>query len=176
MLNKDQCKVVVKIRSKTVFIVKNQILKNINFIFEGIHHSKLFINLINNLFNVKFCNFQNGIRRTSVQHLNLLLMALFSFFKKPNHQRFEYKPRYWNPEKEDLDERVRRSKREDNDPNAMKSRISHGLRRSYNSSSRNKSGASKKSTLRLFVIIGILLLFSYYFLVVYLPKFEGFLR
>jgi hypothetical protein len=103
-------------------------------------------------------------------------MALFSFFKTARHQKFEYKPRYWNPEKEAVEERVRLAKREDNDPNAMKSRISQGLRRNYKFSSRNKSGISKKSTLRLFVIIGILLLFSYYFLVVYLPRIEGFLR
>ena len=103
-------------------------------------------------------------------------MALFSFFKKPRHQKFEYKPRYWNPEKEDLDKRVELAKRANNDPNAMKSRISQGLRRGYNSSSRKNSGVSRKSTLRLFVIIGILLLFTYYFLVVYLPRFEEFLR
>ena len=103
-------------------------------------------------------------------------MALFSFFKTPRHQKFDYKPRYWDPAKEDVEERVRLAKRESNDPNAMKSRITHGLRRSYNSSSRKKSSSSKKSTLRLFVIIGILLLFTYYFLVVYLPRFEEFLR
>lgn len=103
-------------------------------------------------------------------------MALFSFFKKTRHQKFEYKPRYWNPAKEDVEERVRMAKRTSNDPGAMKSRISHGLRRGYNSSSRNKSNASKRSTLRLFVIIGILLLFTYYFLVVYLPRFEAYLR
>jgi len=103
-------------------------------------------------------------------------MALFSFFKKPRHQKFEYKPRYWNPEKEDLDRRVEQAKRKDNDPDAIKSRITHGLRRNYKYGSRNNSSVSKKSTLRLFVIIGILLLFTYYFLVVYLPRFEEFLR
>lgn len=103
-------------------------------------------------------------------------MALFSFFKKPGHQKFEYKPRYWNPEKEDLNRRVHLAKRENNDPSAMKSRISHGLRRGYSSSAAKKSSASKKSTLRLFVIIGFLLLFTYYFLVVYLPRFEEYLR
>jgi hypothetical protein len=103
-------------------------------------------------------------------------MALFNFFKTPRHQKFEYKPRYWNPEKEDVEERVKLAKRESTDASAMKSRISHGLRRGYNSGSRNNSKASRKSTLRLFVIIGILLLFTYYFLVVYLPRFEEYLR
>lgn len=103
-------------------------------------------------------------------------MALFTFFKKPQHQKFEYKPRYWNPEKEDLDRRIELAKRENDNPTAMKSRIAQGLQRRRNSSSRNNSGNSKKSTIRLLVIIGILLLLSYYFLVVYLPRIEEFLR
>ena len=106
----------------------------------------------------------------------LEIMALFNFFKTPRHQKFEYKPRFWNPEKEDVEERVRLAKRVNNDPNAMKSRISSGLRRGYKSSSRSNYSASKKSTLRLLVIIGVLMLFSYYLLVVYLPRFEEFLR
>lgn len=103
-------------------------------------------------------------------------MAIFTFFKKPQHQKFEYKPRYWNPEKEDLDKRIKLAKRESNNPAAMKSRIAQGLQRRRNSSSRNTPGASKKSTFRLWIIIGILLLLSYYFLVVYLPRIEEFLR
>lgn len=103
-------------------------------------------------------------------------MALFSFFKAPRHQKFEYKPRYWNPEKEDLDRRVRLAKGESDNPDTMKSRISQGLRRGYSSNTRSYSVSSKNSTIRLLIIIGMLIVGSYYFLVVYLPKFEDFLR
>ena len=103
-------------------------------------------------------------------------MALFSFFKTPRHQKFEYKPRYWDPEKEELNRRIEAAKRENKDPDAIKSRISSGMRRHYKYGSRSNSRGSKKSTIRLFVIIGFLLLFTYYFLVVYLPRFEEYLN
>ena len=40
-------------------------------------------------------------------------MALrFSFFKVPEHKRFEYIPRYWNPEKEEREARLKRIQEE----------------------------------------------------------------
>lgn len=32
---------------------------------------------------------------------------IFSFFKTPRHQRFNYTPRYWNPEEEERQERYK---------------------------------------------------------------------
>ena len=95
------------------------------------------------------------------------------FFKKHKHQRFDYKPRYWDENKEDLESRVRLAKGEaDNDPEAVKRRIANKLRRSYNSSSKGKRSSSKKSTIMLLMIIGALLVISYYLLTVYLPIIE----
>ncbi|HPV88245.1 MAG TPA: hypothetical protein PKU85_03405 [Bacteroidales bacterium] len=38
-------------------------------------------------------------------------MALkISFFNTPKHRVFNYKPRFWNPEKEEFEERVRRAR------------------------------------------------------------------
>ena len=39
-------------------------------------------------------------------------MALFSFYNVRKPRQFEHKPIYWNPHKEEMDERVRRIKRE----------------------------------------------------------------
>ena len=39
-------------------------------------------------------------------------MALFSFYKVRKPRQFEYKPIYWDPKKEAMEERVRRVKRE----------------------------------------------------------------
>ena len=103
-------------------------------------------------------------------------MALFSFFKTPKHQRFEYKPRHWNPEREDVEERVRLAQRKSESPEAMKSRISSGLRRTYNSHSKRNSKDYKRSNLRLLLIVAIILMLCYYFVVVYLPRFEDMLR
>ena len=57
-------------------------------------------------------------------------MAIFRGFKLPSHQKFEYRPRYWNPEKEDLERRLGdHQKMKDHDTDALKSRISMGLKR-----------------------------------------------
>ena len=39
-------------------------------------------------------------------------MALTGFLKKPEHKRFHIEPRYWNPSKEERDERENRIKAE----------------------------------------------------------------
>ena len=35
-------------------------------------------------------------------------MAVFRFLKLPKHQKYDYIPRYWDPQKEELDERLKR--------------------------------------------------------------------
>ena len=96
------------------------------------------------------------------------------FFKKQKHQRFEYKPRYWDPVSEDVQHRVKaaQGKTVDNDPEAIKKRISTSLRRNYNSKSKASNSSSKRSTIMLLGIIGALAVLSYYFLTVYLPVIE----
>ena len=101
-------------------------------------------------------------------------MAFLKFTKVPRHQQFEYKPRYWNPEKEELGERLKRTEAEkSNDPEAIKARISSGFRnKGYGRSERDISfqrRETRRSNLILFAIIGVLLLLSYYFLTTYLP-------
>lgn len=98
-------------------------------------------------------------------------MAFLSFFKKTSNQRFEYNPRYWDPQKEDLHKRVEQAKRQSgNDPEAIKARISASMRR-------GGSGVEKKvrtnymyrSNMMLIGIVVILLLLTYLFFVSYLP-------
>lgn len=101
-------------------------------------------------------------------------MALIGgFFKKHKHQRFEYKPRYWDPEKEEIQQRVKEAMgKADNDPESIKRRISKNLRRNYKSNKRSSRASAKRSTIMLLVIIGALVVLSYYFLTVYLPVIE----
>lgn len=95
------------------------------------------------------------------------------FFKKTKHQKFEYKPRYWNPQKEELMERVNSAQgKGDNNPEAIKNRIANNLRRNYQSKNRSSRSSSKKSTLMLLAITAGLIALSYYFLTVYLPVIE----
>ena len=39
-------------------------------------------------------------------------MGIPRFIKLPSHKRFEYSPRYWDPEKEEREERIRQIKQE----------------------------------------------------------------
>jgi hypothetical protein len=99
------------------------------------------------------------------------------FFKKQKHSTFEYKPRYWDPEKEDLEQRIKTAKGEvGSDPDAIKRRISKSMRRGQRSSYRHNRGANKRSTILLLGIIIALAALSYYMLTVYLPQLEQLLN
>lgn len=99
-------------------------------------------------------------------------MGAFRGFKLPRHQKFEYRPRYWNPEKEDLENRLsEHSKMINKDPEALKSRISQGLRRGARGSAPSSGKFMSNSNLLLIGIIAILFILSYFILTVYLPDF-----
>ncbi|MCB0641125.1 MAG: hypothetical protein KDC44_05770 [Phaeodactylibacter sp.] len=103
-------------------------------------------------------------------------MALFRMFKVPRHQRYEYKPRYWNPEKEELQERLKRieaMKNPDMDPDAVKRRISGSFRsgRGWDEGARRaRSQAMRRSNIRLLMWIAALIFLAYLALSVYLPR------
>jgi len=90
-------------------------------------------------------------------------MGLPRFIKVPGHKEFNYTPRYWDPEKEVRDERIRQIKKEmgvddiPSDPNRTTIR-----RGSFRTAGRKaKVKASRSSNIRLLVILGILLLLAY---------------
>lgn len=102
-------------------------------------------------------------------------MGLFSFGKRPNHRRFDYIPRYYDPAKEELEERLNKYKSGDQKLKAggtelMKSRIRGGFRRNYRTGGQDYKAATKKSNMRLLMIMGLLLLLTAYFISNYLPK------
>lgn len=98
-------------------------------------------------------------------------MALFSFFKAPKHQKFKYVPRYYDPQKERLEEIIKNAKGEgSSDTEQIKSRISRSFQ-SRGSSVSYRSGINKRSNLLLVAIIIVLFAFTYLLLTVYLPRF-----
>ena len=98
-------------------------------------------------------------------------MALFSFFKTPRHQRFEYKPRYYDPRKEKIDQIVKSARGESNsDTELAKTRISSAFRRRTKSHISTKQ-SMRKSNILLLAIIVILFGLTYLLLTVYLPEF-----
>jgi hypothetical protein len=99
-------------------------------------------------------------------------MAMMKFFKVPKHQRFGYIPRYWNPEKEELMERVERAKkRKQGDTEAIKSSIRGSFKtRGGYVANNSRSRQTARSNMILVIVIFSLIVVSYLALEVYLPK------
>lgn len=105
-------------------------------------------------------------------------MAFIRIFKTPNHNKFDYNPQYWDPQKEDLEERIESvDKRLENDPEAMKSRVSRGLRhrtRSGDSDTRGfRSQQIKKSNITLVVVLVILAVLAVVLLSIFAPELQA---
>ncbi|GJM33570.1 MAG: hypothetical protein DHS20C18_25710 [Saprospiraceae bacterium] len=97
-------------------------------------------------------------------------MAFFRFTKLPKHRQYEYTPRYWNQEKEELAERLKNiEERKKGNPDAMKSRISNGFRRGFSGGRSVRGKQAKRSNLILLAIIVLLVFFTYFALTEYLP-------
>lgn len=97
-------------------------------------------------------------------------MAFIRVFRTPKHSKFDYNPMYWNPEKEDLQERLESvEKDKTDDPDAMKARIGRGLRhrtagassetRGFRTQQVQKSNKTLLIVLAVLMIGGLLLLF-----------------
>jgi len=99
-------------------------------------------------------------------------MALLRFSKLPKHQRYEYKPRYWNPEKEELEERLKQIEQlKGGNAEGMKARIQSGLRRgSVSRGSHRRQAQVRRSNFVLFAVVLGLLAMCYVFLTQYLPQ------
>jgi len=89
-------------------------------------------------------------------------MGLPRFIKLPGHKQFNYSPRYWDPEKEEREDRIRQIKAEmgielHSDPN--RSTIKRGSFRQVRQKAKVK--ATRSSNLRLVVILAVLLMLAY---------------
>ena len=91
-------------------------------------------------------------------------MGMIGFFKIPKPRQFNYKPVFYDADKEELKEREQVIKQElgladENDPRVS---IRNRIRREY--SRKRNVGTSRKSSLRLIIIIMILTGIAYYIL------------
>ena len=89
-------------------------------------------------------------------------MGLPRFIKLPGHKQFNYSPRYWDPEKEEREGRIRQIKQEmgvevPSDPN--RSTIKRGSFRQVRQKAKVKSNRS--SNIRLVIILAVLLMLAY---------------
>lgn len=100
-------------------------------------------------------------------------MALFKFGKTVKPQRFNYIPRYYDPEKEEREARIKRAMGMAGDnPEAMKSRILSGFRNRNRGSRKGQQSAARRSNLILIVTLTTLLYLTYILLTRYLPVIE----
>jgi len=103
-------------------------------------------------------------------------MALMGFGKRPKHRSFDYTPRYYDPEKEDLERRMAHYKGEKskhNDAEAVKGRIRGSFRKQIGvkyESDHYKKSLRRSRRIVLAVTLGLILL-TLYFLLEYLPSF-----
>ena len=90
------------------------------------------------------------------------VMGIPRFFKVKEPNRFNYRPLYWDPEKEDREDRIRRIKAELGQEvrfNRNASTIKRGSFRQTTRGTNRKAG--RESNVRLIVIAAILMLLSY---------------
>lgn len=100
-------------------------------------------------------------------------MALFKFGKTVKHQRFNYIPRYYDPAKEELQERIRAAKGlGGDDAEAMKQRIRRSIRSKGSTPTQTFRNAARRSNVILIVVLLTLLFVAYYALTRYLPAIE----
>jgi len=103
-------------------------------------------------------------------------MALMGFGKRPKHRSFDYTPRYYDPDKEDLERRLsqyRDKPSSQDDAEAVKARIRGSFRKpigvKYESDQYRKS--LRRSNRIVLVVTLALILITIYFLLEYLPSF-----
>ena len=98
-------------------------------------------------------------------------MALLKFFRVPKHQKYDYKPRFWDPKEEELQKRLEQIElAKKGGVDAVKSRISGGFRKGYATNYKSRRSQVFRSNMILLGIVAILLLMSYYFITKYLPE------
>ena len=87
-------------------------------------------------------------------------MSFFKFNKRTKHKRFDYIPRFYDPQKEELEKLVN-SYKETDDTSMVKDRIRSGLRNRYRGDSNYKRSQERSANIRLLSIIFILFLLAY---------------
>ncbi|MCB0585413.1 MAG: hypothetical protein KDD06_08830 [Phaeodactylibacter sp.] len=98
-------------------------------------------------------------------------MAVLKFFKLPKHQQYQYKPRFWDPKKEELEERLKQiDAMKQGDAEAIKARLSANFRKGYSKDTSFRKRQVMRSNIILLGVLAMLVILSYLFITVYLPK------
>ena len=99
-------------------------------------------------------------------------MAFLNFGRRIKHRQFDYRPRYYDPDKEELENRLDKysGNKPKGDTELTKARIRGGFRRKYRvSDDYSKKSNRRSNVILIFTILGLLLL-TVIFISEYLPK------
>lgn len=100
-----------------------------------------------------------------------------SLFRVPKHQQFDYKPMYYDPQKEELEERLKSLRElQKEDLEGTKARIASGMRSSYQADQAYRQRQVLRSNLILAGVVIMLLILGYMLLNVYLPQLNQFME
>lgn len=106
-------------------------------------------------------------------------MGFLRLFKPPKHQQFSYKPRYWDPKKEEAEKlRQRVHELENGGIDAMKTRISGGFKRGAGGAAAGsyRSARVQRSNYTLLIVMISLLVLTYIGYVYYFPDLDAWLQ
>lgn len=101
---------------------------------------------------------------------------MFQLFKKPDIKRFDLKPRYWNPEQEAREERIKRAKAElglDEKSDQYIPDMKGKLCSEYHRRRAEKASYNSKYVLRLFMILIMIFIAAF---LIFMRNSEGILR
>ncbi len=106
-------------------------------------------------------------------------MGFISFGSKIKNRRFDYVPRYYDPEKEEREARIKQYTKEysESDTELAQSRIRASFRKKYRVKEDAYMSKSKKRSNRILMMVLVLLLIvCYIFLTEHLPRIVEFLE
>lgn len=107
------------------------------------------------------------------------LISRFSIFKKPDHRKFDPIPRFYNPDKEYIEDKLAvKNTKSDGKYEDIKSNIRNNFRNNKAGFgvSKHKIGRDKSSNLRLVVILILIIMITYYLLTKYFADIESLIK
>ena len=97
-------------------------------------------------------------------------MRIFNVFRLPKHSRYNYIPRFYDPDKEAMDERLKEIELQSEDSaEGMKTRIASGLRRGHGDTSIRRKSVLKSNMIVVGTVV-VLVMLSVLFINYYLPR------
>lgn len=98
-------------------------------------------------------------------------MALIRLFRVPKHRTYDYKPRYWDQDKEELHDRIKKiEEAKAKGIEGMRDRVRAGLQSARVRDYQAMRAQTIRSNVRLIVVVVVLIALTYLAITQYLPR------